>query len=281
MRTAMLLLAMVASLIVAGVAAAGDARAQNFLEDESLKCYEANVEDEERFGPGAIVVRDQFQEETYEVLQPLRFCNGAIKAPTGEFLVNGTGEAAGGLSWLDVHWVCRKIRQVGGEPFGRRRRLVSNQFGEQELIIRSANVFCSPAFKNVKGPIEPVAWKCYRAKLSQRSPALENEEFFLLDQFGFKRGDAGQPVAFCTDTDFFCNNNFGAVAGTGEDGGICKCGAGSAAGCLGLAPDLTCYRLDQTEDAAGIRLLAVDEFGFMSLSLKGADTKCVFTEKAP
>jgi hypothetical protein len=259
-------LVLAAACMLTAVALLGGREAQAEHGEEAYKCYRARAV-LSKDSPRETDIFDQFQEEVFRVGDATALCNPALKTPKEDapFAVAGGGQNDGPL-------LCREIRQVSGRKFGRERITVANQFGKQELILRSAKTICTSADKCqvpcAENFNQTAGWKCYRAKTPASVLAPPPDGFYLEDQFGRKQTEVERVVAFCTR-----------VPVIRPEGAFGQAASGPI--------HLTCYGLDQSlggeflEKAYQVK----DFFGTVQLELLGDSdarpnpTKCAFSQK--
>lgn len=174
--------ALVAVFAVAISAGAGTANAQYIL--DHFNCYQIQP------GPTADAVvglSDQFASYQALVQSKFRFCNTTAKAvlgPDGNPVITP-------IRHRDDHLT---LYQLSPQPPVNLTVLVSNQFGEQTLVVFDARYLAVPTQKSPhqQPPVDLDHFLCYAASGKQVAvPA------FLADQFHQERVKVNSPVLLC------------------------------------------------------------------------------------
>jgi hypothetical protein len=175
------------------------------------KCYATGSRPD--FERTEVELTDQFGSGEALLRRPFRFCNPTDK--NDELMSDPT-----------AHLMCYQSQDAAGVfSVGRRRVTVTNQFGEQNLVVIRHESLCLPAEKNdIDSDLEQGPFKCYRVWQERRSPEFTPREVTLTDQFETKITEVLKPHLLCNPTD---------LNGQGIDTPLCH---------------LLCYRI---RDAAG------------------------------
>jgi hypothetical protein len=162
-----------------------------FLQDnEALECnrdhYKCYRTRPPRLPTRTVTLTDQFGQTQAQVRRPIRFCNPVDKNDEG-------------IHDTTAHLACYKIRETG---FQKRRVRVTNQFGQQTLMVNRPDTLCVPAEKdNVPSPLNINHFKCYRVTQVRGTPRFEDREVDLEDQFETKNTEVMKPVWLCNPVD--------------------------------------------------------------------------------
>jgi hypothetical protein len=119
---------------------ADNAESEEEVALDHFKCY--TVRPRTTFTPLKVTLKDQFEAQDVTVLRPVSLCNPVTKCHDGVCTEPVHPEE---------HLTCYRTQDVEGTPgFQRRRVLVSNQFGTQELtVVRRNDLLCLPSAKKL------------------------------------------------------------------------------------------------------------------------------------
>jgi len=197
---------------------------------------------------GAVVLQDQFDGKKFEdvkVTKLYRFCNPVRKVFKGKVtpILNPK---------LDLAFY-----SIVTKPTGNHTLLISNQFGQQQLVVRPPRWLAVPTAKNSQ--IQPDTkllshFKCYPVTTGKPVNVVVN----LTDQWHTEpKVKVGLPVIFCNPT--------------------LKIHAGKKYPIVNTAAHLVCYRL--AAKPFGKSALIRNQFSTTDLAVTGADLLCVPSRK--
>ena len=114
-------------------------------------------------------------------------------------LCNPADKNGEGIADPTAHLACYKIKDVKGQPkFVARDVVTSDQFGNLSLRVSGAATLCVPSEKDGVSSLHPVDhFKCYRAKVTKRTPSFEKRTVAVTDQFETKNVVILKPLALC------------------------------------------------------------------------------------
>lgn len=155
---------------------------------DHFKCYATGAQRD--FERTEVDLTDQFGHATATLRRPYRFCNPVDKNDEG-------------INDPTAHLMCYQSQDTAGRfSAGRRRVTVTNQFGEQNLVVIRHESLCLPAEKNdVESDLELDRFKCYRVWQERRTPEFTPREVTLADQFETKVTEVLKPHLLCNPVD--------------------------------------------------------------------------------
>ena len=156
--------------------------------------------------------------------------------------------------------MCYSIKdEKNQERFSKRTVTVSNQFGQRELNVRTADTLCVPSEKEeVSSTLALDHFKCYKSRTAKGESRFEPRILFLSDQFESKNIKVSRPVTLCNPVD--------------KDGS----GIGDPEG------HLVCYDLKEVKGEKRLDrrdVLVENQFGDLILSARQPDSLCVPSTK--
>ena len=205
---------------------------------DHFECYKARTAPgTPRFQRLRVVLEDEFGTAKVRVAEPESFCNPVDKNSEG-------------INDATAHLTCYTITRVGFHP--NRRVLVEDQFGELTLDLKEPKTLCVPSEQDgVEAQASIDHFQCYKARTGRRTPKFQSQVVTLEDEFAAFAATVNQPELFCKP-----------VKKNAEE-------------ILDPTAHLTCYSLKGAPKFPKRDVLAEDQFGVLSLRIKGPKRLCV------
>jgi hypothetical protein len=137
-----------------------------------------------------------FETRTASVRDSFGPSNVVVTAPIE--LLNPVDKNAEGMSRVDAHLTCYRIRDRSKKSRERRRKVrIGNQFGVQTLALREATRLCLPATKNGALPAPPGGIDHFKCYVTKPEKLKLNVDVTLRDDYAFDEVNVGPPQLFC------------------------------------------------------------------------------------